>query len=130
MEARFRALPDEVQKDTEAAAVRAAGRTADHMRRLAERSRDTGALVESITVTPAGGSTPSYSAGGAYVVPPGAAAVTAGNTNARHAHFVEFGTHDAPAQPFFFPAVRSNRKPAARAIKAAGRRAIKKAMKK
>lgn len=125
--ARFRALPAVVRKDTEAAAVRAANRMADDMRRLVPV--DEGDLKASITVTPPGGSTPSYSVGGGQTVPPGAAAVTAGDETARHAHFVEFGTRSAPAQPFFLPAVRSNRRPAARAIASAGKRAIKKVMK-
>lgn len=124
---RFKALPSVVREETEKAAVRAANRMANDMRRLVPV--DEGDLKASITVTPAGGSTPSYSAGGAAVVPPGAAAVTAGDTNARHAHFVEFGTMNAAAQPFFLPSVRSNRKSAGRAITAAGKRAIKKVLK-
>jgi HK97 gp10 family phage protein len=59
------------------------------------------------------------------MVPEGAAAVTAGNSDVRYAHLVEFGTTKAPAQPFFWPAFRSQRKRAETRIKRALSKAVK-----
>lgn len=68
---------------------------------------DTGALRDSIEVTPPGGTTPGYSQpGGSRVAGPTEVIVTAGNTDARYVHLVEFGTADTEAQPFFWPAWR------------------------
>jgi HK97 gp10 family phage protein len=79
----------------------------DAMKALAEPSRDTGALIESITLTKGGESTPPYSQpGGSHVVPENAVAITAGNTAVRYPHLVEYGTTKAEAQPFFWPAYR------------------------
>jgi HK97 gp10 family phage protein len=88
---------------------------------------DTGALRDSIAVTPPDSTTPPYSTpGGRFVVPETSVAVTAGGTKARHAHLVEYGTVKMQPQPFFWPAVRLNRKRAQRNIKAAISRAVKK----
>jgi len=79
---------------------------------------DTGALRESIVVTPGGQNTPPYSQpGGSRVVPENAAVVTAGNDGVRYPHLVEYGTKDAVAQPFFWPAVRSKKKKIANRVK-------------
>ncbi len=68
---------------------------------------DTGALRDSIQVTPGGQSTPGYSQpGGSSVVPEGSAMVTVGNSKVRYPHLVEYGTTRAPAQPYFWPAYR------------------------
>jgi HK97 gp10 family phage protein len=89
---------------------------------------DTGDLRDSIRVTPAGQSTPPYSQpGGTKVVPENAVAITVGGEEVRYPHLVEYGTQDTPAQPFFWPAVRLNRKKAQRAIKAGIGRAVRKA---
>ena len=94
----------------------------------AEHSRDTGDLIRSIAVTPAGQATPPYSQpGGAQVVPENAVMVTAGNTSVRYAHLVEYGTTKAAAQPFFWPAVRLNRKKITGRIKRAVSKAVKNA---
>lgn len=68
---------------------------------------DTGALKDSIAVTPAGQSTPSYSQpGGSMVVPPNAVAVTVGNSEVRYPHLVEYGTATTEAQSFFWRGFR------------------------
>ncbi|MDR6101019.1 HK97 gp10 family phage protein [Agrobacterium larrymoorei] len=89
--------------------------------------RDSGALQESITVTPGGTATPPYSApGGRVIVPELAVAVTAGNKDVRYAHLVEHGTTEAPAQPFFWPAFRMMRKKISGRLKRAASTAVKK----
>lgn len=121
---RMRALPEAVRKATGPAAVKGAEEIAELQRRLAPK--DTGALAASIAVTGPGQATPPYSQpGGSYTVPEGAAAVSAGNTEVRYAHLVEYGTARAPAQPFFWPAYRSLRKRAANRIKRAMAKAIR-----
>lgn len=88
--------------------------------------RDTGALQESIEVTGPGQATPAYSQpGGSTVVPDTAVAVTVGNTDVRYPHLVEYGTKNAPAHPFFWPAVRMQRKKMTGAIKRAISRAVR-----
>lgn len=88
--------------------------------------RDTGALQDSIAVTPGGGSTPPYSSpGGRVTVPELAVAVTAGNADTRYAHLVEHGTQEAAAQPFFWPAFRLLRKKITGRIKRAASKAVK-----
>jgi HK97 gp10 family phage protein len=95
------------------------------MRQLAEPSRDTGALIESITVTAPGQSTPAYSQpGGSRVAGELEVLVTAGDQDVRYAHLVEFGTSKSEAQPFFWPAFRLLQK----RIKNRTRRAIGKAV--
>ena len=93
----------------EKAVTEANSKTAAEMVGLAQRFApvDTGALRDSITVTYAGQSTPAYSQpGGSTVIPDGAAMVTAGNAAVRYPHLVEYGTAEATAQPFFWPAYR------------------------
>lgn len=88
--------------------------------------RDTGALQESITVTPGGSNTPPYSTpGGRVTVPELAVAVTAGNKDVRYAHLVEYGTQEAAAQPYFWPAFRLMRKKITGRIKRAAAKAVK-----
>ena len=88
--------------------------------------RDTGALQDSITVTPGGSSTPPYSRpGGRVTVPELAVAVTAGNKDVRYSHLIEFGTQQAAAQPFFWPAFRLLRKKITGRIKRAAAKAVK-----
>lgn len=99
----------------------------------------TGKLRDSIEVTPPGAVPPSYSQGAAQV-PPGAFMVTAGNSQVRYPHLVEYGTHahaqagmfegtthpGNPPQPFFWPAYRLLRK----RMRSRASRAITKAVKK
>lgn len=112
---------------TQPALMKAGDIVADDMRRLAEVSRDTGNLIESITVTPGGKSTPPYSQpGGEAVVPDNMVMITAGDSDARYPHLVEYGTAKAKAQPFFWPAFRLGRKKAAQSIQRAIRKAVRK----
>lgn len=99
---------------------------ARHQKALAETSRDTGALIDSITVTMPGHSTPAYSQpGGARVASETEVIVTAGNSDVRYAHLVEYGTSDAEAQPFFWPALRLLRKRLQNRINRAAQKAVK-----
>lgn len=125
-QARMRAIPEEVRKAVVPALLKSAEETADAMRALAEGSRDTGALIDSIAVTGPGQTTPPYSQpGGAKVVGELEAAITAGNSEVRYPHLVEHGTKDAAAQPFFWPAFRLERKRAAARIKRAISKAVR-----
>ncbi|MGP4752124.1 HK97-gp10 family putative phage morphogenesis protein [Agrobacterium pusense] len=93
---------------------------------LAETSRDTGALIDSIAVTMPGHSTPAYSQpGGARVAGETEVIVTAGNGDVRYAHLVEYGTSDAEAQPFFWPALRLLRNRLQNRINRAAKKAVK-----
>lgn len=112
--------------EVQPALLKAGDRVADTMRQLAEASRDTGNLIESISVTPGGKSTPPYSQpGGETVVPENMVMITAGDSDARYPHLVEYGTTKAKAQPFFWPAYRLEKKKAAAAIKRAISKAVR-----
>ncbi len=92
---------------------------------LAESSKDTGALIESIAVTLPGQSTPAYSQpGGARVAGETEVIVTAGNGGVRYAHLVEYGTATAEAQPFFWPALRLLRKRIQNRLNRAAKKAV------
>lgn len=96
------------------------------MQVLAERSRDTGALIDSIAVTLPGETTPAYSQpGGARLAGEDEVIITAGNTGVRYAHLVEYGTSDTEAQPFFWPAFRLLRTRLQNRIKRAAKKAVK-----
>lgn len=123
---RLDAIPKAVREAVVPALLKSADELAGAMKQLAEPSRDTGALIDSITVTPPGGTTPAYSQpGGAHVVPENAVAITAGNSAVRYAHLVEYGTAKAHAQPFFWPAYRLFRKREATRIKRAIGKAVR-----
>ncbi|MCS0460338.1 MULTISPECIES: HK97-gp10 family putative phage morphogenesis protein [Rhizobium] len=99
---------------------------AHHQKALAETSRDTGALIDSIHVTMPGQSTPAYSQpGGARLAGETEVIVTAGNADVRYAHLVEYGTNDTEAQPFFWPALRLLRKRLQNRINRAAKKAVK-----
>ncbi len=88
--------------------------------------KDTYALANSITVTGPGQSTPAYSQpGGSRVAGENEVIVTAGNSDVRYAHLVEFGTSKTDAQPFFWPALRLLRKRLQQRIDRAGKKAVK-----
>lgn len=101
--------------------VKAGEIIADDARALAESSRRTGDLIESIHVTGPGETTPAHSTdGGQRTAGPFEVLVTAGDSDARHAHLVEGGTDERkhkdgtstgtmPAKLFFNPAWRLNR---------------------
>lgn len=115
---RMARIPVAAREAVVPALLKGAEEIAQMQRQLAERSRDTGALIESITVTPPGQATPAYSQpGGARVAGEMEAIVTAGNRDVRYPHLVEHGTAEAEAQPFFWPGFRLARKRAAARIK-------------
>lgn len=108
---RLSAIPQKLRERMGVVTLEEAGKLADDMRTMALSSKDTGALIASIAVTPAGQTTPPYSQpGGRTVVPENAAMVTAGNKEVRYPHLVEYGTKTAESQPFFWPSVRLNKK--------------------
>jgi HK97 gp10 family phage protein len=111
LERRLAAIPKAVKEAVQPALHKSGQELTDSMKALAETSRDTGALIDSIAWTPAGRATPHYSQpGGSQVVPENAVVITAGNAAVRYAHLVEYGTTKATAQPYFWPAVRLLRK--------------------
>jgi HK97 gp10 family phage protein len=118
LQRRLEAIPIAVREAVMPALEKSGNELADTMRQLAEPSRDTGDLIASIAVTTAGNTTPPYSQpGGSKVVPANAVVVTAGNTEVRYPHLVEYGTTKAPAQPFFWPAYRLLKKRMSNRIK-------------
>jgi HK97 gp10 family phage protein len=128
LKARLDAIPKAVRQAVGPALVKSAEEIAGAMRQLAETSRDTGALIDSIAVTGPGEQTPPYSQpGGSMVVPENATAITVGNSNVRYPHLVEYGTAKAHAQPFFWPAFRLYRVRARRRINSAIGKAVREA---
>lgn len=115
---RIAAVAPEIRDKLVPALIQSAEEVARKARALAEASRRTGDLIESITATPPGQTTPAYAQGGASITTHGLqAVVTAGDQDNRHGHLVEFGTearHHAhgtstgtmPAQPFLLPSWR------------------------
>ncbi len=123
---RLNAIPKRVKEAAGIAAKAGAENIADDARHFALASKDSGDLIASIVVTPAGQSTPPYSQpGGSTLVPDGAAMVTVGNSDVRYPHLVEYGTSKSSSRPFFFIAVRLNKK----GVQSKIRRAIAKAAK-
>lgn len=107
LKARFDAVPVRAQEAAQVSLQKSGNELADLMRTLAESSRDTGALIDSIEMTPGDMHTPPFSQpGGSTVVPSNAVMVTAGNEDVRYPHLVEHGTSEAAAKPFFWPAFR------------------------
>ncbi|MBY3493875.1 HK97-gp10 family putative phage morphogenesis protein [Rhizobium laguerreae] len=101
-----------------------ANELADAQQHLAPK--DTHALANSITVTGPGELTPAYSQpGGSRAAGETEVIVTAGNSEVRYAHLVEYGTAHAEAQPYFWPALRLLRKRLQQRIDRAGRKAVK-----
>lgn len=99
------AMPMRLRDAIEPSLMKSANETADLMRQLAPV--DKGDLKNSIKVTPGGQATPAYSQpGGSRVVPVGAVAITAGNTDVRYPHLVEHGTRKMRPRRFFFTAFR------------------------
>jgi HK97 gp10 family phage protein len=99
--------------------------------RLAERiadaaPKDTGALADSVAVTLPGQSTPAYSQpGGARVARENEVLVTVGNHAVRYPHLVEYGTADAPAQPYFWATYHALKKSLGAAVRRDMRAIIK-----
>lgn len=116
-------IPKRAKEAARKTVVDAAFEIAEFQQSLAPE--DDGDLKRSIEVTGPGGRTPAYShPGGSRVAGPGQAIITAGNTDVRYAHLVEFGTArhaqggqfegtehpGTAAQPFFWPGYRAMRK--------------------
>nr|WP_278437270.1 HK97-gp10 family putative phage morphogenesis protein [Brucella anthropi] len=121
---RMNAIPKAVRQAVAPAVVKGADELADAMKTLAPV--DTGALRNSIVVTGPNQQTPPYSQpGGSYTTKETEAVVTVGNSDVRYPHLVEYGTNEAQAQPYFWPAVRTRGKRARDRIKRAVRKAIK-----
>ncbi len=126
----FNAAIERLKRDVPAKVVKAlitsGNELAATQRKFAETSRDTGALIDSITVTLPGQTTPPYSQpGGTRVAGPTEVIVTAGNSDVRYAHLIEYGTSKADAQPFFWPALRLSRKRLQGRIDRAGKKAVR-----
>lgn len=115
---RLAAVAPEIKAKLVPALVKSAEEVADKARALAEASRRTDETIESITVTPPGGTTPAYAQGRqstrAHELQ---ALVTVGSPEVRTGQLVEFGTgerHHADgtptgkmeAQPFMLPSWR------------------------
>ena len=123
---RMRAIPKSAISALQPALVKSAEEIADVMRDLAPVAE--GNLRMSIWVTGGGETTPAYSQpGGQSVVPLNAAAITVGHTKVRYAHLVEYGTDNAAAQPFFWPAYRLGKSKALARIKRSIGKAVKEA---
>lgn len=123
---RLAAIPRAVKQAVVPALMASGNELADRMKHLAPE--DTGALKDSITVTPPGGTTPPYSQpGGSRTAGETQVLVTAGNDEVRYPHLVEYGTAEAAAQPYFWPAYRLTKKRAANRIKRAVRKAVREA---
>lgn len=123
---RLDAIPKDVKEAVHPALIRSGDELSARMKQLAPL--DTGALKDSITVTPAGQTTPPYSQpGGSMTVPENAIAVTVGNADVRYAHLQEYGTAQAPAHPFFWPSYRLLKKRIANRLKRAISKAVKEA---
>lgn len=127
LQRRLAAIPERVKEAVQPALLRSGEELAALMEQFAPQ--DTGALKESIVVTPAGQRTPPYSQpGGENVVPENSVMVTAGDHTVRYPHLVEFGTEEAAAQPFFWPAFRLARKRITSRIKRAVSKAVRQGM--
>jgi cell division ATPase FtsA len=104
---RLEAIPEQLRAELLVILRKNADELAAAIRELAESSRDTGDLIESVTVTGPGERTPDYSLGGGQLVGPLEFIVSVGNHAVRYGHLVEYGTVEIEAQPFFWPAVRT-----------------------
>lgn len=121
---RLDAIPQAVKDAIKPALIKSGDELVDRMKALAPV--DTGALRNSITATPPGGRTPAYSQpGGSRVVLENQVIVTAGNEDVRYPHLQEYGTSEAPAHPFFWPAYRLTKPRIKRRIARAINAAIK-----
>jgi HK97 gp10 family phage protein len=126
LQKRLDAIPKAVRDAVQPALAASGQELVNGMKTLAEPSRDTGALIDSIAFTTAGNTTPPYSEpGGSRVVPENAVLVTAGNAKARYVHFVEYGTSKMAAEPFFWPAYRLLKKRLSSRIKRAASKSVR-----
>lgn len=124
LQKRLKAIPRAVKQAVVPALMTSGNELADRMMALAPE--DTGALADSITVTPPGGTTPPYSQpGGSQTAGETQVLVTAGNSEVRYPHLVEYGTEEAAAQPYFWPAYRLTKKRITNRVKRAVRKAVR-----
>lgn len=128
----LKALPDAVRKQLRAAVLAAAEDIANTQRNLAPVR--TGALRRSIKVTPGDQALPEYASLKSKrreSDPELSAVITAGSQETRdskgrdYTRWVEFGTTDTSAQPFFYPGFRAGKKRAQARINRAARQGIK-----
>ena len=125
-QARLRAIPKAARDAVEPALATGGYEIAEAIEALAPE--DEGDLIGSIAVTLPGHSTPPYSQpGGGQVVPVDQVAITAGNSDVRYPHLVEYGTTHTAAQPFFWPGYRLARRKAQNRVKRAIAKAIREA---
>lgn len=123
---RLNAIPRAVKQAVAPALITAGRDLSVTMRLLAPV--DSGDLRDSIHVTAPGETTPAYSQpGGSQTARENQVLVTVGNDDVRYPHLVEYGTAEAPAQPFFWPAYRFQKKKLSNRIKRAIRKAVKEA---
>lgn len=128
LERRLKAIPSEILEELRPVLVQSGEEIAAGMRSLAEGSRDTGALIDSITVTGPGETTPAYASnGGKRTANENQVLITVGNPDVRYGHMVEFGTVNTEAQPFMLPAFRLAKTRVMRRITRAISKAIRKA---
>jgi HK97 gp10 family phage protein len=122
---RLDAIPKEVRKAVEPALIKSGAELQQTMQHLAPV--DSGALRESIAVTPPGHAVPTDAklGGASHIAKENEVIVSAGNFGAFYARWVEFGTVKTPAQPFFFPAYRLLRARIQRRLKRAISKAIR-----
>lgn len=121
---RLRAIPVAVKDAVVPALIQSGNELAGRMKHLAPK--DTGALANSIAVTPPGGTTPAYSQpGGSRTAGENQVLVTAGDDGVRYPHLVEYGTVNAPAQPYFWPAYRLTKKRITNRVKRAIGKAVR-----
>lgn len=129
---RLNAVPKRIRERMGVVVVEEANKIAEDMRSLAQASKDTGALIDSITVTGPGEVTPPYSQpGGMTKVAENSAMVTVGDEDVRYPHLVEYG-HTGPngsvvdPQPFFWPAVDLNKRRASLRLRREAKKAVRK----
>ena len=120
---RFAKVAENAEKAVPPALNASANDLAAEMKRLAPRR--TGALADTIVVTPGGQPTPDNGSGEAHVVLEGRVAVTCGNAATVYAKEIEFGTSRAHAEPFFVPALRSKKGSIIASVKGAVISAVK-----
>jgi HK97 gp10 family phage protein len=126
LQRRFEAIPKAMRAAVHPALIKSGEELAGRMKALAPE--DTGALKDSIAVTPPGQSTPAHSQpGGSRVAGENQVLVTAGNSEVRYPHLVEYGTAESPAQPYFWPAYRLSKKRIVNRVKRAVSKAVREA---
>ncbi|NKM86346.1 HK97 gp10 family phage protein [Rhizobium laguerreae] len=121
---RMAAIPKAVREAVQPALAKSGQDLATMQRILAPR--DTGDLQDSIHVTLPGETTPPYSQpGGSRTAKENEVIVTVGNSDVRYPHLVEYGTVNAAARPFFWPAFRLLKRKLANRIKRSISKAVR-----